>query len=224
RGRMRPDLEQQASGREKERREKMVQERTRELESTLNELSAAHETLKELNTVDAVTGIKNRQYFDNIFEQEWRRAVREKYPLSILLLDIDRFKNVNDTWGHLAGDECLREIANITGSFLKRPADILARYGGEEFVIVLPYVANENAAFLAEQIREGVESSEISADGQIVKVTISIGVCSVTPGEGDDPRDLINAADMALYEAKSDGRNLVRNAGKLTVHRSQSAG
>lgn len=216
--------EQRAREEERQRNlelELMVKERTAELESALKELSDANDTLKELNTVDAVTGIKNRQFFDETFEQEWRRAARGRYVLSILLLDIDNFKIVNDTYGHLAGDECLRDIARIIGSHLKRPGDILARYGGEEFVILLPYITNENACYLAEQIRADIESANIA---DLVNVTISIGVCSVVPDESVDRSDLINAADMALYEAKNAGRNLVRNADSLPPDPSRSAG
>jgi len=201
----------------------MVAERTSELENALKELSQAHEILKEINTIDSVTGIKNRHYFDTIFEQEWKRASREGYAISLMILDIDHFKSVNDTYGHLAGDECLHEVANTIGGVLRRPADILARYGGEEFVVVLPYIENENALYLAEQIRKRVDLQPMQADGNELHVTISIGVSSVTPTDQDDRKDLIAAADIALYEAKNTGRNKVCNAGQLTVHEGSSA-
>ena len=203
--------------------EGMVAERTSELENALKELSQAHEILKEINTIDSVTGIKNRHYFDTIFEQEWKRASREGYAISLMILDIDHFKSVNDTYGHLAGDECLHEVANTIGGVLRRPADILARYGGEEFVVVLPYIENENALYLAEQIRKRVDLQPMQADGNELHVTISIGVSSVTPTDQDDRKDLIAAADIALYEAKNTGRNKVCNAGQLTVHEGSSA-
>lgn len=189
-----------------------VHDRTEELEIALEELSAAHETLKELNTVDAMTGIKNRTYFDSTFEQEWRRAIRQKYPLSLMLLDIDHFKRVNDTYGHLVGDECLREIALLIKSVLRRPADILARYGGEEFVVLLPYVENDNAVFLAEQIRAKVANTELKIESHILNATLSIGVCSKLPTEADDRKGFISAADIALYRAKDRGRNNVQTS------------
>jgi diguanylate cyclase len=198
--------------------EDMVHNRTHELEAALEELSQANETLREINTMDAVTGIKNRHYFDTAFENEWKRASREKYPLSLLLLDIDNFKLVNDKLGHLAGDECLYEIASTISTALKRPADIVARYGGEEFVAVLPYIENENAMKFANRIRSRVEAANYIVDGREVSVTVSIGVCTVTPTDDDEMKDMISAADIALYEAKNSGRNQVRNAGQLTVH------
>ena len=206
-----------------ERLEAMVHDRTQELESALTELSQANETLREINTMDAVTGIKNRHYFDTIFEQEWKRASRQKYAISLMMLDIDHFKAVNDKYGHLAGDEILRGVANTISSALKRPADIIARYGGEEFVAVLPYIENENALDFANQIRRRVEAATYIGDGQEIRVTMSIGVCTVTPDENDDRKDMISAADIALYEAKNNGRNQVRNAGQLVVHTGKAA-
>ena len=201
-----------------EQLEGMVQHRTAELETALQELSEANEALKEFSTKDSLTGIKNRHYFDTIFEQEWKRANRQNYPLSLLLMDIDFFKKVNDTYGHLAGDECLREVASTINSELKRPADIVARYGGEEFVALLPYIENENALEFANRIRHRVEASTYIADGNELKVTLSIGVSTVAPTEDDELKDMISAADIALYEAKNSGRNRVRNAGQLLVH------
>ena len=201
------------------RLEDQVKERTRELEEALSELSDSNATLMELSTIDSLTSVKNRHYFDEIYLQEWKRATRENYPLSLLLLDIDHFKNVNDTYGHLAGDDCLRSVAQNIQHVLRRPADILARYGGEEFVVVLPYTANENAFQLADQIRKQIESTTIEADGFDIQLTISIGVSTVIPHEEDEQRDLIFSADIALYEAKRSGRNMVRNAGYLQVHR-----
>jgi diguanylate cyclase (GGDEF)-like protein len=203
--------------------EQKVAERTAELKAALSELSSAHETLKEVNTIDAVTNIKNRQYFEDIFDQEWKRANRQKYAISLMLLDIDLFKRVNDTYGHLAGDECLRQVAEAIRASLRRPADILARYGGEEFVVVLPYLENENAMMLANTIRRRVEQTELVADGHDLSLTVSIGVSTATPTDADDRKDLISAADIALYGAKNSGRNQVRNAGLLTVHQSARA-
>lgn len=195
--------------------ENEVDERTEELKNALSKLSEAHIILKELTTIDAVTGIRNRQYFDEVFDQEWRRSMRETYPITLMVLDIDHFKKVNDTYGHLAGDECLRTVAGAIDGLFNRPSDVIARYGGEEFVCVLPYVNQENAAAKAEQVRDHVQNLEITADGHDIKVTLSIGWVSIVPHEGMTSRLLISCADRALYEAKAGGRNKVV-AGDMT--------
>lgn len=194
----------------KQQLEREVDVRTEELKDALTKLSEAHIILKEMNTIDAVTGIRNRQYFDETLEQEWRRAKRQGYDISMLLLDIDHFKKVNDTYGHLAGDECLAAIAKEVDQMFNRPSDVVARYGGEEFVVVLPYVSEDNALSLAEQLRQLIEESTYSGDGHELKVTVSIGVATVSPDDEVAPRDLIGWSDTVLYEAKSSGRNLVR--------------
>lgn len=190
--------------------EREVDTRTEELQQALTKLSEAHIILKELNTMDAVTGIRNRQYFDEVLDQEWRRAKRQGYEVSLMLMDIDHFKDVNDTYGHLAGDECLAAVAKEVDDMFNRPSDVVARYGGEEFVVVLPYVSSDNALSLAEQLRQMVEESTYSADGHEIKITISIGVATLPPEESVAPRDLVGRADSVLYEAKSAGRNQVR--------------
>lgn len=189
--------------------EREVDERTEELKSALEKLSEAHIILKELTTIDAVTGIRNRQYFDEVYDQEWRRAVRQKYAMTIMLVDIDHFKRVNDTYGHLAGDECLAVVAKDIDSMFNRPSDVVARYGGEEFIVILPYVEIDNARHLAEQVRARIEQHDIEADGHSIHVTISIGLAATVPLEGMDPKSLIGNADVALYQAKSEGRNTI---------------
>tara|TARA_A100001037_G_C15102541_1_gene614718 strand:+ start:700 stop:1176 length:477 start_codon:yes stop_codon:yes gene_type:complete len=156
-----------------------------------------------------VTGIRNRQYFDEVFEQEWKRAIRQKYEISMLVLDIDHFKRVNDTYGHLAGDECLAKVATAIDSMLNRPSDVVARFGGEEFVEILPYVGKVNACQLAEQIRERVEELTFEGEAEAIQVTISIGVSTLLPADRGDPKRLIAAADEALYKARSTRRNRV---------------
>ena len=193
----------------KKKLEVEVDERTEELKTALSNLTEAHIILKELTTIDAVTGIRNRQYFDEVFEQEWKRAIRQKYEISMLVLDIDHFKRVNDTYGHLAGDECLAKVATAVDSMLNRPSDVVARFGGEEFVGILPYVGKVNACQLAEQIRERVEELTFEGEAEAIQVTISIGVSTLLPADGGDPKRLIAAADEALYKAKSTGRNRV---------------
>ncbi len=189
--------------------EREVDARTEELKQALTKLSEAHIILKELNTIDTVTGIRNRRFFDDVLDQEWRRARRQRYSISLLLLDIDHFKQVNDNFGHLAGDECLAAVAKKADTTFHRPSDVVARYGGEEFAVILPYVTEANAYALAENLRLDIESETFVADGHELKITISIGVATLTPDENNAPRDLIGAADNQLYAAKEGGRNLV---------------
>lgn len=203
--------------------EQVVKSRTQELETALSELADANESLKLLNTVDQVTGVKNRYFFDTSFEQEWKRASREHYPISLLMLDVDHFKTINDTYGHVVGDECLRQIASRIDGNIKRASDTLARFGGEEFVVLLPFADNDSAMVLAEQVRRSLEAEPLIVEDEKISVQLSAGVCTVIPSEEDTPKDLITSADLALYEAKSTGRNRVCNAGNLKVHRNASA-
>jgi diguanylate cyclase (GGDEF)-like protein len=193
----------------KKQLEKQVDERTEELRAALDKLSEAHLVLKDLNTIDAVTRIKNRQYFDDIAVQEWRRAVRQKYPMTLMLLDIDHFKGVNDTYGHLAGDACLQSVAQCIDELFNRPSDVVARYGGEEFIVIMPYIRHDNAMAYAERVREAISAQRLQVDGHSINVTISIGVASGMPDQYIEMRQLIARADTALYEAKSQGRNRV---------------
>lgn len=186
-----------------------VDERTEELQNALSRLSEAHIVLQDLTTIDAVTGIRNRQYFDDVLSQEWGRALRQHYPITMLLLDIDKFKDVNDTYGHLAGDESLEAVAKAIDSSFNRPSDVVARYGGEEFVVILPYLERSIAGRMAEQVRSRIEKLNINADGHKIKLTISIGQVTLTPTEGMIPREIIARADQALYQAKSMGRNCI---------------
>jgi diguanylate cyclase (GGDEF)-like protein len=186
-----------------------VESRTSQLREALTRLSKAHAKLKEMTTIDAVTGIKNRQHFDEIFGKEVRRASRQTHDLSLLLIDIDLFKDVNDTYGHLAGDDCLNEVAQSINRMLNRPSDVVARYGGEEFVVVLPYVAANNAIQLAEQLREHIERHTFKIDEHEIQITVSIGVASAGSDAQLDAKALIRQADEALYRAKAAGRNQV---------------
>jgi diguanylate cyclase (GGDEF)-like protein len=190
--------------------ERDVDSRTNELKDALTKLSEAHIILKELNTIDAVTGIRNRQHFDDVIEQEWRRAMRQEYDISLLILDIDHFKRVNDNYGHIAGDECLAAIAKEIDDLFNRPSDTVARYGGEEFAVILPYVSPDNAFALAEQVRKRIQKKKFSVDHHKISITVSIGIATVTPSDEIAPRDLIGWADGVLYEAKAAGRNNVQ--------------
>ena len=190
--------------------EHRVEERTEELNLALDELSKANERLKELSNLDVLTGVKNRTFFNAKYEHEWKSALREKYSVAMLLIDIDHFKQINDTFGHLYGDEVLKQAAQTIQKNLKRPMDDVARYGGEEFAIILPRTDEEGAANLAEKIRAQIESLKIHFENKTVPITASIGVSALTPKESDDPEFLISSSDSALYEAKNGGRNQVR--------------
>jgi diguanylate cyclase (GGDEF)-like protein/PAS domain S-box-containing protein len=174
-------------------------------------LEAANRILRTLAQQDGLTGLANRRRFDEVLEQEFRRARRQGRWLSVLLLDADRFKAYNDHYGHLAGDECLRRISRGIEGALRRPSDHAARFGGEEFVVLLPDTDADGALLVAEQIRAATSALGIehlgSAHGT---VTVSIGISSLTPFSSDEnPDQLIAAADQALYRAKAQGRNRV---------------
>jgi len=168
--------------------------------------------LEQLAMLDSLTGIPNRRRFTKVFEQEWRRGMRDGTPVSLIVVDVDHFKAYNDTYGHAAGDEVLRLIARTLQDALRRPGDFVARYGGEEFVILLPGITGEGARALAEQARADVEAKHIThADSGVSPyVTISMGgaTCDAVAAAGED-MDLFRLADAYLYEAKHGGRNRV---------------
>ncbi|WLQ12649.1 GGDEF domain-containing protein [Hahella aquimaris] len=172
-------------------------------------LSQQAKYLTELTIQDGLTGVKNRRYFDQILNADLRRASRLNYPISLLLIDIDHFKRVNDRYGHLVGDECLVQTAQTLMRQLQRNSDVLARYGGEEFGIILPGVDAEEAAALAEKLRRAVAACAVWNLSDPVSVTISIGGVSGVPRETMTPKQLLELADKALYQAKSYGRNCV---------------
>lgn len=165
--------------------------------------------LENLSNLDGLTGIPNRRSFDRLFNAEWRRAVRSTLPLSLILMDIDFFKKFNDTYGHTAGDDCLKRVAQALDSSLKRPSDFVARYGGEEFVALLPETDSEGAVTMADKIRNSIESLDIehSSSTTASTVTISQGVATAIPTRKTNPILMIEAADKALYAAKEEGRN-----------------
>lgn len=176
-------------------------------------LKNANEILESLSYLDALTGIANRRRFDEILDNEWKRAHRNLQPLSVILIDIDNFKAYNDHYGHQEGDVCLKEVAKSINDTLKRPADFVARYGGEEFIVILPETNNEGASLIAEQIRKNVEKLEIPHQYSITSsfVTISLGVSTVIAEENVNKYDVIEMADKALYQAKKTGKNRVEN-------------
>lgn len=183
------------------------------LEAEIAERTKLEEKLRRLSERDGLTGLINRRYFDQEFVKEFRRARRERTPLALLMIDIDYFKQYNDIYGHLQGDECLKTIGRTLEGHTRRPGDLVARYGGEEFAVVLPSTELEGATDIAEAMRFEVEALKLKHEGSAAStsVTISAGVASVVPAEGGlTPNDLIDRADKAMYEAKSRGRNRVR--------------
>lgn len=191
----------------------------------MNYLALKHQTerLKMLSMVDGLTGIANRRAFDEALKIEWRRAYRNEYPLSLLMLDVDYFKRYNDHYGHQAGDDCLRALGRVFSDTVKRPGEMVARYGGEEFVVLLPNCPLDEACILGEMLCAGVRKLDIahhSSDASQV-VTVSIGASCMQPRHEqrsntadccERPRnalDLLADADHALYQAKNLGRNRV---------------
>ena len=169
-------------------------------------------TIERLSMIDQLTNIPNRRSFDNRLNMEWNRAIREKAPISLLMMDVDKFKNYNDTYGHQQGDLVLQTVASVYSKTLKRSGDFAARWGGEEFAVLLPMTDMCGALPIAENIRANIESTVIPApDGTSTVVTVSIGVHSQTPSQNDSMDDFISKADNALYTAKETGRNRVCN-------------
>ena len=188
-------------------------------------LQEANSMLRELSVRDGLTGLYNRRHFDERFELEWRRALRSRQPLALLLLDIDHFKRLNDQYGHQHGDDCLREVAATLADHTRRAEDLAARFGGEEFVVLLPSMDLASARIVAEEIRSHIVKRAIEHKACAAGVvTLSVGVAGWSPTDRDLPESMIRCADEALYEAKRDGRNCVRVAGSGTsaMHCEQS--
>lgn len=176
-----------------------------------HQVQVANEELKRLATIDGLTQIANRRRFDEYLNLEWLRLRREKSPLSLILFDIDYFKLYNDTYGHLAGDDCLRQVAIAISDIFRRPGDLFCRYGGEEFAVVLPYTNLSGATYLAELIRQAIHYLQIPHNQSSVSnhLTVSLGVACTIPNAQLSPQNLINVADRALYTAKQQGRDRV---------------
>lgn len=175
--------------------------------SMVFKLMLLYDETKELSITDGLTNLYNKRYFMNIFEKEFERARRFNNNLSLILIDIDLFKSINDTYGHLQGDSVLKEMGSILKQGIRR-IDISARYGGEEFVIIIPNTDLTGAGHAAEKIRKLVESHNFKAEKKPLKVTVSLGVASMA-SDISNSLDLIKIADDALYQAKKNGRNMV---------------
>lgn len=175
------------------------------------ELKRVRDYLESISHLDDLTGIANRRKFNEFLDYAWRFADREKQPISMIMVDIDHFKQYNDHFGHLQGDDCLVRIAQTLAEVVVRETDLVARYGGEEFACILPNTAIEGAWILAENLRLRIAALEIphAYPGENCSLTISLGVATMTPDRNMDCRALTTAADEALYRSKESGRNKV---------------
>ncbi len=189
--------------------ESQIQERTFELEVTLRELQDTNRELEKKSTLDALTGLYNRAYFDKKLLAEYRRSRREQTTLSVIMFDIDHFKKVNDEYGHLAGDDVIRTVAVKSKQVLQRGSDIICRYGGEEFVIILPNTKESGARKVAEKIRHALAEKPIHSCEGPLDIRASFGTASVVGSNEFSETDLLSFADQALYQAKNGGRNAV---------------
>ena len=176
----------------------------------LSSIQLGH-ALEDLVRLDSLTGIPNRRLFEEEFNKEWARAERDKETLSVIIADIDHFKEYNDLYGHPAGDRCLIKVAQAMQGALYRPGDLVARIGGEEFAFLLPRTELSGAISVTEQIRECILALNLPHEAMAVskQVTLSFGVASSNAASVNSPADLIRASDVALYEAKRRGRNQI---------------
>ncbi|MEH2143962.1 diguanylate cyclase [Nostoc sp.] len=181
----------------------------RQLQQKLEAKNEELQRLVTIATIDFLTQVANRRRFEEYLDIEWRRMAREKQPLSLILVDVDFFKSYNDTYGHQAGDRCLKEIARVIFNIVQRPADLVARYGGEEFAVILSNTNTFGAAHIAQRICFGVRKLVIPHQKSQVSsyVTLSAGLATVIPISNSSFQEIIAAADKALYQAKAAGRN-----------------
>lgn len=168
--------------------------------------------LEKLSSIDGLTEIPNRRQFDETLSNEWARARRAQSNISLILIDIDFFKQYNDHYGHAAGDKCLQKVAKTLKHSLKRPADFVARYGGEEFVVILSEIDHQSALMMANKLNESIFQLELPHEASQVSeyLTISLGIATTIPQDDQRHESLLETADKYLYEAKSSGRNQVK--------------
>ncbi|WP_394223097.1 diguanylate cyclase [Alteromonas gracilis] len=186
-----------------------VEERTLELEITLRELSEVNQELERLNAIDPLTGAHNRRHFTKRLRSEGRRSRREQTPLSLIIVDVDHFKQINDKYGHDGGDACLIHVTNVFQKHLHRPTDDLCRIGGEEFAIILPNTDLNGAYHVAENMRNSLASSPLDYEGETINLSASAGVSTTIIEDEEHAQALFKFADECLYEAKAAGRNTV---------------
>ena len=179
-----------------------------------NEAALAEKSrqLEDISKIDALTGIFNRRHFNQVLDIEWKRGSRSKRFLTLIMIDIDHFKHINDTYGHLAGDDYLKSIANNLKDVFQRCTDITARYGGEEFAVLLPETDPTDAITLAQSLQKRIAGHRVQSGKAVLQTTISLGVAGCIPDHNIPPEHLISQADKALYQAKTGGRNQVRCA------------
>jgi diguanylate cyclase (GGDEF)-like protein/PAS domain S-box-containing protein len=184
-----------------------------ERKKTEEKLVTLQKELEELSFKDGLTGVANRRMFDSILEREWANAQRHNQPLSLIMLDIDYFKQYNDHYGHIQGDDCLKRVGQALGSAATRARDFFARFGGEEFVLVLPETDEKSAAKIAERCRSLIFKEQIPHENSPVSqiLTVSIGVGTMIPTHADEAVAFIEEVDRRLYQAKQSGRNCIAN-------------
>jgi diguanylate cyclase (GGDEF)-like protein len=197
------------------RRIEQLDEHGRQLQRTVEkrsqQLEKANKALREMANGDPLTGIANHRSFQDNLRAQWRRTARSRLPLTLLMIDVDGLKHYNESRGHQAGDECLREIAQVIRTKLQRPGDLLARYGGDEFSVLLAETDAAGGLAVAERVRQAIEEMELVLGPETSgrKLTVSVGVATIVPSPQEHPTSLIAAADRALSVAKRSGRNRV---------------
>lgn len=182
----------------------------RDASIAMDKIKTLNAQLQQFSYLDALTNVPNRRFFDESLSREWKCAVRDQEPLSLIIIDVDYFKEFNDTFGHQHADQCLIQIAAVLRETLKRPSDFLARYGGDEFAVILPKTHGEAAHQITKKIKQGVIDLNITHPcSPIGIVTITLGLACINPTKENSPEALFTAADQALYRAKKAGRNKI---------------
>ena len=176
-----------------------------------NKLNCVRLSIEEISKIDFLTNIYNRRYFNEAIIDEWKNCKKNREYLSVIMIDVDKFKAYNDTYGHIKGDKCLQSISAVIKDTIQESKNIVSRYGGEEFIVLIPNKDLDKAKYIAENIRENIEKLGILHEGskEYRIVTVSIGIAANIPNGKLSPEKLINMADEALYRAKSSGRNKV---------------
>ena len=177
------------------------------MDNMRQQLSAREHKLKELSITDGLTNLKNRKYFDDTLDIEVSKSNRSNTPISLVMLDVDHFKSINDNYGHQVGDKCLIEMSKVLTDLMRRKSDLVARYGGEEFIILLPNTDKEHAKALSELIRISIGQLKVETEKTIINFTASLGITTIIPPAHFNHEKLITIADSALYAAKKQGRN-----------------